>query len=67
VLWLEASLHQARPCKQPAGFGGDAQPAARAKRETVPRWQHEIEAIFKLPKARQRFVSEVLDTVLAQH
>jgi transcriptional regulator with XRE-family HTH domain len=45
-------------------FGEDSQ-ATRAKRGPVPRWQQQVEAISKLPKARQRFVSEVLDTVLA--
>jgi hypothetical protein len=33
----------------------------------VPQWQQQIEAIAKLPKARQRFVTEMLQTVLAQH
>jgi transcriptional regulator with XRE-family HTH domain len=47
-------------------FGEEAQ-ASRAKRGPVPKWQQQVEAISKLPKARQRFVSEVLDTVLAQH
>ena len=46
---------------------GEATPAARGKRGPAPRWQQQMEAIAKLPKARQRFVSEMLDTVLAQH
>lgn len=46
---------------------GEDQHAARARRGPVPKWQQQIEAVSKLPKARQRFVSEVLDTVLAQH
>jgi hypothetical protein len=32
----------------------------------VPKWQQQIEAISLLPKARQRFVSQMLETVLAQ-
>jgi hypothetical protein len=46
---------------------GEAKQAARGKRGPAPRWQQQMEAIAKLPKARQRFVSEMLDTVLAQH
>jgi transcriptional regulator with XRE-family HTH domain len=48
-------------------FGEGSKPAARGKRGPAPKWQQQIEAIAKLPKARQRFVSEMLDTVLAQH
>ena len=44
---------------------GQGKQAARAKRGPAPRWQQQIEAVAKLPKARQRFVSEVLDAVLA--
>ncbi len=36
------------------------------KRGPAPRWQQQIEAIAQLPKAQQRFVSQMLDTVLAQ-
>ena len=32
----------------------------------VPKWQQQIEAIAKLPKAQQRFVSQVLQGVLTQ-
>jgi len=39
---------------------------AKAKRGPAPKWQQQIEAIAQLPKAQQRFVSQVLDTVLAQ-
>ena len=46
---------------------GEGKQAARGKRGPAPKWQQQIEAISKLPKARQRFVSEMLDTVLAQH
>lgn len=45
-------------------FGEDKQ-AARGKRGRTPKWQQQMEAIAKLPKARQRFVSEMLETVLA--
>jgi hypothetical protein len=48
---------------------GEGKQAARGKRGPAPKQQQQqqIEAISKLPKARQRFVSEMLDTVLAQH
>lgn len=37
------------------------------KRGPTSRLQQQIEAIGQLPKTRQRFVSEMLDTVLAQN
>ena len=40
--------------------------ATPAKRGPAPRLQQQIERIQKLPKSRQRFVMEMLDTVLAQ-
>ncbi len=40
--------------------------ATPAKRGRSPKWQQQMEAIAQLPKARQRFVSEMLETVLAQ-
>lgn len=46
---------------------GEGKQAVRGKRGPAPKWHQQIEAISKLPKARQRFVSEMLDTVLAQH
>ena len=45
---------------------GEDRPAARSKRGPVPQWQQQIEAVAKLPRAKQRFVSEMLQTVLAQ-
>lgn len=44
---------------------GESKQAARGKRGPAPKWQQQIEAISKLPKAQQRFVSQMLDTVLA--
>ncbi len=44
---------------------GETKAAAR-KRGPAPKWQQQIEVIAQLPKAQQRFVSQVLDTVLAQ-
>ena len=43
-------------------------PAARAtaKRGPAPKLQQQIERIGQLPKAKQRFVMEMLETVLAQ-
>jgi len=46
---------------------GQSAKVARNKRGPIPKWQLQIEAVAKLPKARQKFVSEMLDTVLAQH
>lgn len=46
---------------------GQTKPAARSKRGPASKLEQQLEAITKLPKARQRFVSEMLDTVLAQH
>lgn len=46
---------------------GEGQQAGRSRRGPVPKWQQQIEAIAQLPKARQRFVSQMLETVLAQH
>ena len=42
------------------------EPKTPAKRGPTPKWQQQIEAIAQLPRAKQRFVSQVLDTVLAQ-
>jgi transcriptional regulator with XRE-family HTH domain len=41
----------------------DVQPA---KRGPAPKLQQQIERIQRLPRAKQRFVIEMLDTVLAQ-
>ena len=38
----------------------------KSKRGPVSRLQQQIEAISQLPKTQQRFVSQMLDTVLAQ-
>lgn len=46
-------------------FGEEAK-ASRSKRGPVPKWQEQMEAIARLPRARQRFVTEVIQTVLAQ-
>lgn len=46
---------------------GHAQNAQRTgKRGPTPKWQQQIEAISALPKPKQRFVMEMLETVLAQ-
>lgn len=46
---------------------GESEQRSRAKRGPAPKWEQQIEQIAKLPRARQRFVSDMLDTVLAQH
>ena len=40
--------------------------STKAKRGPAPKLQQHIERIGQLPKAKQRFVMEMLDTVLAQ-
>lgn len=46
-------------------FGAEAK-TGRTKRGPAPQWQQQMEAVAQLPKAKQRFVSEMLQTVLAQ-
>lgn len=43
--------------------GTNAKPS---KRGPTPKFQHQLEQIARLPKAKQRFVVEMLDTVLHQ-
>src|SRR5438128_2548938 len=38
----------------------------RAKRGPAPKLQQQLEQLSRLPKAKQRFVSDVIDSVLAQ-
>jgi transcriptional regulator with XRE-family HTH domain len=45
-------------------FGDDA--AAAKKRGPAPKLQQQIERIQQLPRTQQRFVMQMLDTVLAQ-
>lgn len=40
--------------------------SAPAKRGPAPNLQQQIERIQRLPRAKQRFVMEMIDTVLAQ-
>jgi hypothetical protein len=40
--------------------------AAPAKRDPAPKLQQQMERIQRLPRAKQRFVMEMIDTVLAQ-
>jgi hypothetical protein len=44
----------------------EAKPAARSKRGPAAKWEQQIEQFATLPRARQRFVTQMLDTVLAQ-
>ncbi len=56
---LELSLDEmliGEPATRPAG-----------KRGPASRLQQQIDAIGQLPKAKQKFVVEMIDTVLAQH
>jgi len=52
---VEELLGQSRPAK-----------AAGGRRATASRLERQVEAIAQLPRAKQRFVIEMLDTVLAQ-
>ena len=45
-------------------LGLDEKP--KAKRGPTPKLQQQIERINQLPKAKQRFVMEMIDTVIAQ-
>jgi transcriptional regulator with XRE-family HTH domain len=45
----------------------DGPPPPPARRGPVSRLQQQVDAIAQLPKAKQKFVVEMLDTVLAQH
>lgn len=48
-------------------IGENEAPAASSRRGPVSRLQQQVDAISQLPKAKQKFVVEMLDTVLAQH
>lgn len=45
---------------------GQPGPRSAGKREPASRLEQQVERIGQLPKAKQRFVMEMLDTVLAQ-
>ncbi|WP_196486370.1 helix-turn-helix transcriptional regulator [Burkholderia cepacia] len=45
---------------------GESDGLARSKRGPTPKWQKQIEAIAQLPRAKQQFVAQMLDAVLAQ-
>lgn len=49
----------------PDALIGEA-PSTTSKRGPAPKLQQQIERIGQLPKTKQRFVMEMLDTVLAQ-
>jgi hypothetical protein len=42
------------------------EPATPAKRGPEPKLQQQLERITRLPKAQQRFVMQMIDTVLQQ-
>lgn len=45
---------------------GETKPKGRGKRGPVPKIQQQLERVSALPKARQRVVMEVLDSMLGQ-
>jgi len=45
---------------------GSPAPRGQAKRGPAPKIQQQLERLSQLPRARQRVVSEVLDSLLAQ-
>jgi len=45
---------------------GTTSTKARSKRGPAPKIQQQLERLAQLPKAKQRFVSQMLDSVLAQ-
>lgn len=42
-------------------------PSAQRKRGPTPKLQQQLERLNRLPKAQQRLVSQLIDTVLQQH
>lgn len=56
TLSLDELMGQPAPARARAG----------GKRDPASRLQQQIEALAQLPKAKQQFVSQMLDTVLAQ-
>ncbi|WP_244244060.1 hypothetical protein [Marilutibacter alkalisoli] len=49
-----------------ASKDSSAYPPARGKRGPAPKLQQQLERLQALPKSKQRLVSEVLDSLLAQ-
>jgi transcriptional regulator with XRE-family HTH domain len=47
-------------------FGQEQEKAASRRRGPVPQWQQHIEAIARLPRSRQQFVSEMLRNALGE-
>jgi hypothetical protein len=47
-------------------MGQSVAPQRSTKRGPASRLQQQIDAVAQLPKAKQQFVSQMLDTVLAQ-
>ena len=45
---------------------GETRKTGKGKRGPAPKLQRQLEQISQLPRAKQRFVSEMLDTVLQQ-
>jgi hypothetical protein len=45
---------------------GAPAPRSQSKRGPAPKIQQQLERVSQLPRARQRMVSEVLDSLLAQ-
>jgi hypothetical protein len=45
----------------------DGPPPPPLRRGPASRLQQQVDAISQLPRAKQKFVVEMLDTVLAQH
>jgi transcriptional regulator with XRE-family HTH domain len=39
---------------------------SRRRRGPVPQWEQHIEAVARLPRAKQQFVAQMIETVLAQ-
>lgn len=48
------------------GSEGEGTRNKKAKRGPAPKIQQQLERVSQLPRARQRMVSEVLDSLLAQ-
>ncbi len=67
---LLPGLAQALAVPVEALIDGNAVPAAiqgRTRRGPPSRLEQQLDAVIRLPKAQQKFVMQMLDTVLAQH
>jgi transcriptional regulator with XRE-family HTH domain len=66
MLSLDELMGQNTEPHSAKGRAGSATAKRSGKRGPVSRLQQQIDAVTQLPKTKQQFVSQMLDTVLAQ-